>query len=344
MAVTDDLNHEVVLVGRPDPAVTADLFDVREAPMPEPGEGWLLVRVLLLSLDPAMRGWIVDAPNYREPVALGAVMPGFTVGEVAASRHPDYQVGDIVVGSQGWREWALSDGSDIDRKASGEDADLGPHLHVLGINGITAYLGLLEVGCPRAGETVVVSTAAGAVGSMVGQIAKIKGCRTVGLTSTDAKVAHCRTLFGYDAVINYKTSQDLSAAVAEACPEGVDVYFDNTAGPISDAVMAHLNVGARIVVCGTAGMGASPEGPRYNRQLLVKRARMEGFLYFDHLERRGEALKDLQHWLEEGRLAYLEDVTNDIENAPATLCRLLQGENEGKTLIRVGAAPEPEAP
>ena len=307
--------------------------------MPEPRQGECLVRVIYLSLEPAMRGWIADAPNYQEPVPLGDVMTGFTVGEVMASKSPDFATGDLVVGRQGWREWAISDGSDIDRKIRPGRVPISTHLHVLGINGITAYFGLTEVGEPKKGETVVVSTAAGSVGSLVGQIAKFEGCRTVGLTGSDDKVDHCLRLFAFDTALNYNTSEDLSASLAEACPNGVDVYFDNVGGPISDAVMQHLNVGARIVVCGTMGMGASPEGPRYNRQILVNRARMQGFLVFDHWHRRGEAVDVLEGWLADGRLAYLEDITNDLENAPDTLCRLLAGQNTGKALIRVGKEP-----
>ncbi len=340
MAVTDDLNHEVRLIARPNPDVTPELFEVREAPIPEPGEGELLIRVLTLSLDPAMRGWILDVPNYREPVKLGAVMDGFTVGEVVASNHPSYTPGELVAGRQGWREWAISNGSDIDRKVDLEISDPSAYLHVLGINGITAFFGLLEIGQPKHGETVVVSTGAGAVGSIVGQIAKIKGCRTVAITGGDEKVRHCRQIFGYDAAINYKTAPNLSADLADACPNGIDVYFDNTGGPITDAVMNHINKNARIVICGTMGISpATSTGPRYHRALLVNRARMEGFLFFDHEHRSDEAVSPLSEWLREGRLAYLEDVTNDLENAPATLCRLLAGQNRGKTLIRVGEEP-----
>ena len=348
MPGSDGLNHQIVLGTRPQGQVTPELFELTEGPIPAPGAGELLVRVLFLSLDPAMRGWIADAPNYRDPVPLGSVMPGFTVGEVTASNHPDYAAGDIVAGRQGWCEWALSDGSTVDRKLDPAMAPVSTALHLLGHTGLTAYLGLLETGAAKAGETVVVSTAAGAVGSMVGQIAKIKGCRAVGLTGSDDKVQDCRHLFGYDAAINYKTAEDLAAAIGEACPDGVDVYYDNVGGPISDAVMAHLNVHARIVVVGTMGIdpgGATaadppPLGPRPNRILLTKRARMEGFLVLDHLDRMAEVVAEMAGWLREGRLAYREDVTNGLVAAPEALVRLLRGENSGKMLIRVGEEPE----
>ena len=334
--MSDDVNKRVLLRARPQGAVTADLFDLEEAPIPEPGAGQFLIRVHYLSLDPAMRGWIADAPNYRDPVPLGALMPGFTVGEVTASDHPDYPVGTFVAGRQGWQEWAVSDGSGIDRRLDPDQAPLSTALHLLGHTGLTAYLGLLEVGRPKPGETVAVSTAAGAVGSMVGQIAKIKGCRTVGLTGSDEKVRDCRELYGYDAVINYKTAGDLGAALTEACPDGIDVYFDNVGGPISDAVLELINVHARIVVCGTMGIPAGEAaGPRPNRHILVKRARMEGFLVLDHMHRLEEAVAELSDWLRQGLLAYREDVTNKLENAPAELVRLLDGGNTGKMLIRV---------
>ena len=346
--MTETANHEIRLKTRPQGQVTADLFEHVEAPMPEAGPGQLVVRVLYLSLDPAMRGWIADAPNYRDPVPLGAVMPGFTVGEVTATNHPDYAVGDIVAGRQGWREWALSDGSDIDRKLDPEAAPVSTALHLLGHTGLTAYMGLLEVGQAKDGETVVVSTAAGAVGSVVGQIANIKGCRTVGMTGSDEKLRDCYGLYRYDEVINYRKAPDLEAALAEACPDGVDVYYDNVGGAIADAVMPLLNVHARVVVVGTmaidpGGATASdppPMGPRPNRHILVKRARMEGFLVLDHLDRMEEVAAEMAGWLREGRLAYREDVTNGLESAPEALVSLLKGENTGKVLIRVGEEPE----
>ena len=337
--MTTTNSRRFVLQARPTAGVTPDLFALEEVPRPEPGSGELLIRVIYLSLDPAMRGWIADAPNYREPVPLGAVMPGFTVGEVAASNHPDYAPGEIVYGRQGWRDWAVSDGSDIHRKVDPAQAPISTALHVLGMTGLTAYLGLLEVGQPKSGETVLVSTAAGAVGSMVGQIAKVKGCRTVGITGSTDKVRNCLEAFGYDAAIDYKTA-DLPAALAEACPDGVDVYFDNVGGPISDAVMEHLTLHARIVVCGTMGIGPKDAtGPRPTRHLLVKRARMEGFLVLDHMHRLEEALADLSAWLRDGKLSYREEFHDGLDAAPEALVHLLAGRNNGKVIVRVG--PEP---
>ncbi|MDH5558451.1 MAG: NADP-dependent oxidoreductase, partial [Alphaproteobacteria bacterium] len=221
-------NRQILLKSRPAGRVAADLFELAESPRPSPGPGEMLIRILYLSVDPAMRGWIAAGANYSTPVPLGSPMRSFTLGEVAESNHPDYAPGDLVYGRQGWQEWAVSDGSDIDRKVDPADGPVTAALHVLGLNGITAYFGLLDVGEPKEGETVVVSTAAGAVGSVVGQIAKIKGCRAVGITGSAAKVSQCTNEFGYDAVLNYKAESDLAAALGAACPNGVDVFFDNT--------------------------------------------------------------------------------------------------------------------
>ena len=343
--MSEGSNHQVLLVARPDGGVREGCFRLEAAVRPEPGPGQLLVRVIYLSLDPAMRGWISEAPNYREALPLNSVMTGFTVGEVAAGDHPDYAVGDVVLGRQGWSEWAISDGSDIHRKLDSAEAPISTALHVLGHTGLTAYLGLTEVGQPKPGETVMVSTAAGAVGSMVGQIAKLKGCRAVGLTGSEEKVALCRDDFGYDAAINYKTAPDLESAISRTCPEGIDVYFDNVGGPISDAVLECINVGARIIVCGTMGIPdsgpgePSGPGPRPNRQLLIRRARMEGFLVLDHLARLDHLPAELVAWVRDGALSYKEDVVEGLENAPQALLRLLAGENRGKMIVRVGSDP-----
>jgi NADPH-dependent curcumin reductase CurA len=342
-------NRQILLKSRPSGRVTANLFEFAESPRPAPGPGELLIRALYLSIDPAMRGWIAEAANYSTPVPLGTPMRSFTLGEVAESNHPGYAPGDLVYGRQGWQEWAVSDGADIDRKVDPADGPVTAALHVLGLNGITAYFGLLEVGEPKDGETVVVSTAAGAVGSVVGQIARIKGCRALGITGSAAKVRQCLDEFGYDAALDYHAETDLAAALGAACPSGVDVYFDNTGGSISDAVLAHLNVGARIVICGTMGIpdvGANeppPQGPRPNRALLVARARMQGFLVLDHMHRADEAVAELSQWLREGKLGYAEDIVEGLENAPAALVRLLAGENKGKMLVRVADQPAARA-
>ncbi len=330
-------NRQVVLRRRPDPGVTADLFELAEAERPSPGPGQLLIRVLYLSMEPAMRGWIAEGPNYSEPVPIGGVMRSFTLGRVVESDHAEYAVGDIVYGMQGWQEWAVSDGSDINRVCDPAVGPLPANLHVLGLNGLTAYFGLLGVGEPKPGETVVVSTAAGAVGSIVGQIAKIKGCRTVGFTGSDDKVRDCTETFGYDAAINYRDTEDLSAALAAAAPDGVDVYFDNTSGPVSDAVMEHLNVGARIVICGTMAIPSFPipQGPRPHRHLLVARARMQGFLVLDHMHRAGEAIPDLSAWLRDGKIRFKTDIRDGIGAAPQALVDLLAGKNQGKMLVRL---------
>jgi NADPH-dependent curcumin reductase CurA len=334
-------NQHVVLRGRPSPGVTADLFEAVDAPMPTIGDGQMLIRVIWLSLEPAMRGWIAEAANYSEPVPLGAPMTGFTVGEVVDSRHPGYPVGTIVQGRQGWRRFAVSDGSDIDRVVDPSLAPITTALSVLGMNGATAYVGLVEVCGVKEGDTVVVTTAAGAVGSMVGQIAKVKGARAVGVTGGPDKVRSCLDEFGYDAAIDYKAMDDIGPALDAAAPDGIDCFFDSVGGAQFDAVLDRINVGARIAICGTIGMPSfpPPTGPRPNRQLLVKRARMQGFLILDHYDRFETIIAELAQWYRDGRINYREDVTDGLEHAPAALVRLLTGQNTGKALVRVGGDP-----
>jgi len=333
----NDVNNQVLLAARPEAIPREEHFRLTRSPVPEPGKGQFLVRNRFLSVDPAMRGWVSAVANYSDPVEIGAVMRSIAVGEVAESKHPDYAVGEWVCGLLGWQDYALSDGSDVWFKDPHDDLPRSTALGILGLNGITAYFGLLEVGQPKEGETVVVSTAAGAVGSAVGQIAKITGCRTVGITSSPDKIAQCREVFGYDAAISYR-ADDLDAALAEACPGGVDVYFDNTAGAISDSVYRNLAIGARCVTCGTAALSSWdpwPEGARVERHLLVKRARMQGFVIFDYADRFGEARAALADWLRAGKLAYREDVLDGLAQAPGAIARLYAGENRGKLLIRL---------
>jgi NADPH-dependent curcumin reductase CurA len=284
-----------------------------------------------------MRGWVSAVANYSTPVGIGEVMRAFSAGTIVASRHPNYREGDSVMGMLGWQDYAISEGSNITRKVKEKDLPLSLSLGVLGLNGVTAYFGLLDVGQPRPGDTVVVSTAAGAVGSAVGQIAKLSGCRTVGLTGGPIKSKICREEFGYDDVIDYKSGV-LSEALARACPRGVDVYFDNTAGPISDAVLPQLAMGARVVICGTASVPSwdpPPTGPRVERHILVKRARMAGVLIFDYQHRYEEAVARLADWVRLGLLRYREEIVDGIENCSGAIAELYRGENLGKRLIRL---------
>jgi len=283
-----------------------------------------------------MRGWANEAPNYLPPVAIGDAMRAFAVGQIVVSRHPDYAEGEVVSGMFGWQRFAVSDGSNVDRKVTETDLSPSLALGVLGLNGVTAYFGLLDICAPRPGETVVVSTAAGAVGSAVGQIAKIHGARTVGITGSAEKQALCCSEFGYDAAINYRKG-DQAAALKAACPDGVDCYFDNTCGPVSDTVMAQLAIGARITICGTAALtdwSPIPQGPRVNRQLLVARARMQGFLAFDHKARFPQAIAQLADWVRTGKLRYAEHILEGAEAAPGAIAILYEGRNTGKLLIR----------
>jgi hypothetical protein len=335
--VADSVNRQVRLKSRPTGIPEAQHFEIAQSPLPELRDGEILVRNVFLSVEPAMRGWVSAVANYSEPVAIGAVMRSLATGRVAASRHPGFSEGEIVTGMFGWQDYAAVAASAIQRKVTDRDLPISTSLGVLGLNGLTAYFGLLEIGQARPGDTVVVSTAAGAVGSCVGQIAKIMGCRTTGIVGGATKAALCRDEFGYDAAIDYK-GEDVAGALATACPEGVDVYFDNTAGPISDAVMGRLRIGARVVICGTASVASwdpPPLGPRVERHLLVKRARLQGFVIFDYASRYQEALPRLAEWIRSGRLRYREDILDGIEHAPGAIAGLYRGENLGKRLIRI---------
>lgn len=331
-------SRRVVLAARPDGIPQAEHFSIEahEPPALKPGE--ILVRNQFLSVEPAMRGWVSAVANYAQPVGIGEVMRSFASGEVVASEHQGYARGDKVTGLFGWQEMAVVPASAVTRKVTETDLPLSTSLGVMGLNGITAYFGLLDVGQPKPGDTVVVSTASGSVGSAVGQIARIMGCRTVGIAGGPEKVRQCLEEFGYDAAIDYKATNDIAAAVAEACPRGVDVYFDNTSGAISDAVLRNLSMGARVVICGTASVSSWdpwPSGPRPERHILVKRARMQGVLAFDYAHRYGEALARLAGWVRSGQLRYAEDILEGLEAAPDAIASLYRGENRGKRLIRL---------
>ena len=334
-------NCQVRLRARPEGIPQAHHFEVTEEPLGPLAEGRFRVRNSYLSVDPAMRGWVSAVANYSKPVGIGEVMRSFAAGEVVESRHPDYAPGERLVGMFGWQLFADAEGRDVIRRVREDDLPLSVHLGVLGVNGVTALLALTLVGEPKPGETVVVSTAAGSVGAAVGQIARILGCRAVGIAGGPEKVRLCLEEFGYDAALDYKAPPggDLPAAVAGACPEGVRVYFDNTAGPVSDAVLPRLAAGGRVVVCGTASVASwdpPPLGPRVERHLLVKRARMQDFVVLDHAARFEEAIGRLAGWLREGKLRHREDILERIDQAPDAIAGLYRGENLGKRLIRVG--------
>ena len=331
------VNKQIRLAARPKGAPKPSDFAAHEAALPEPGAGDVLVKTLYLSLDPYMRGRISEAKSYAPPLAIGDVMIGGAVGQVVRSNHGKFKPGDIVEGMLGWQEYAVARAGAL-RRISLNNHPLSYALGVLGMPGMTAYFGLLEVGKPKPGDTVVVSAASGGVGMLVGQIAKIAGCRVVGTAGTDEKCAYVLDELGFDAAINYRASDNLAAELAAACPNGVDVYFDNVGGPVTDTVIAQLAMRARVVVCGVIHqynmtedyLGSSPW-----RHLLIKRARVEGFLIFDWLERYAEGLARMGAWLETGRVKYREDVTDGLDNAPVALIGLLEGRNFGKAVVKV---------
>lgn len=331
------LNRQILLASRPEGIPQASHFRIAQSPVPRPAAGQVLVRNEWLSVEPAARGWLNAAANYSKPVAIGAVIPSFAAGRIVQSEHPEWPVGTPVTGMFGWQDYAVLDVQAIERRIEETDLPMSAALGVLGLNGVTAHYGLMQVGQPKAGETVVVSTAAGSVGSCAGQIAKLHGCRTIGITGGETKRRLCLDRFGYDEALDYKAA-DFPQRLAAACGAGVDIYYDNTAGAISDAVMGHLKIGARVVVCGTASVSnwnPPPQGPRVERHLLVKRARMQGFVILDHPEYYGPARAELAGWVRSGKLQYVEEVLQGIEQAPDSIAGLYRGENLGKRLIKI---------
>jgi NADPH-dependent curcumin reductase CurA len=335
--------HRRVLLARRPPAEPAESdFRIEELPVPEPGPGQFLVRGIYLSLDPYMRGRMRDAKSYAAPVAIGEVMTAGVVGEVVKSNHPGFQVGDIVEDTLGWQEYAVGPGR-APRKIDPAHGPISYANSVLGMPGMTAYFGLFEVGRPKPGETVVVSAASGAVGQIVGQLARIAGCRAVGIAGGASKCAYVKDQLGLDACIDYKAGKDLAAAVRAACPDGADVYFDNVGGPVSDAVLANLNVFARVSLCGSISQYNTAEpGPRWMGTFVGKRVTARGFIVWDFSARYAPALRQLGEWLRAGRISYKEDIVDGgIAKAPAAFIGLLRGENFGKRQVRLG--PDPAA-
>lgn len=332
-----NVNHQVRLAARPVGNPKRSDWSFTEESVRDPNEGEILVKVDYISLDPAMRGWMNEGKSYIRPVGIGEVMRAGAAGRVLASKHPGFQAGDFVSGGFGVQEYAISDGKGV-QKVDTRFAKLPTYLGVLGMPGMTAYFGLLDVGKPKAGETVVVSGAAGAVGSVVGQIAKIKGCRAVGIAGGADK---CRMLvdeFGFDAAIDYKAG-DVKAALKAHCPDGIDVYFDNVGGEILDAALARLARNARVVICGAISQynNTTPvKGPSNYMSLLVNRASMTGMVVFDYAARYGEAAREMAQWIAQGKLKAKEDVTpGGVDAFPEVLMKLFKGENTGKLVLEV---------
>jgi NADPH-dependent curcumin reductase len=332
--------RRIVLASRPVGEPKPSDFRLEEFAVPQPGPGQMLLRTKWLSLDPYMRGRMSDAPSYAKPVGVGEVIEAGTVSEVAASNNDKYAKGDIVLSRAGWQTHMLSDGSGL-RKLDPNIAPVSTALGVLGMPGMTAYTGLLEIGQPKAGETVVVSAASGAVGSVVGQIARIKGARAIGIAGGPDKCRYVKDELGFDECVDHRAS-DLAEKLKAACPKGIDVYFENVGGPVFDAVLPLLNTFARIPVCGLIAQynatelpGGPNRLPLLMRNVLTKRLTIRGFIVTDFAARYSDFLRDVSQWIREDRIKYREDIVDGIENAPETFMGLLKGRNFGKQLIRV---------
>jgi NADPH-dependent curcumin reductase CurA len=335
------MNRQIRLKSRPPGMPSADNFETVDAPMPVLGDGDVLRRTTYLSLDPYMRGRMREGPSYAAAVNLDDVMCGHTVSEVVESRNSGFKPGDLVTGYDGWQQYAASNGKDL-RKLDPTAVPISTAIGVLGMPGATAYVGLLDIGQPQPGETVLVSAASGAVGSIVGQLAMIKGCRAVGIAGSPGKCRYVVDELGFDACINYKTD-DLVPALRAACPQGADVYFENVGGQVLAAVLRVINKGARIPLCGMIAeynATSDPGGPNL-MPLLVQRAMIKGFIVSDHYDRFPAFLKEVTPLVREGRIKYREDVVDGLEAAPSALIGLFEGKNFGKMLVRV--SPDPTA-
>jgi NADPH-dependent curcumin reductase CurA len=333
-------NRQITLAARPDGEPRPENFRLVETAVPQPAEGQLLLKTLWLSLDPYMRGRMSAAKSYAKSVEVGEVMVGGTVSEVVESKHKDFKTGDIVAAMSGWQDYALSDGAML-RKLDSKAAPVSTALGVLGMPGMTAYFGLLEIGQPKPGETVVVSAASGAVGAVVGQIAKIKGCRVVGVAGGPEKCRYVTDELGFDACVDHR-APDLADKLAAACPKGIDVYFENVGGATWAAVFPLLNTHARVPVCGLIAhyndkeLPPGPDlTPRLMRAVLTKRLTLRGFIIFDFFPRFAEFERDVGAWVRAGKIKYREDVVEGLEAAPRAFIGLLRGKNFGKLLVRV---------
>lgn len=338
------INRQLRLASRPVGDIKESDFEYREESIPSPKEGEVLVRSIYLSLDPTNRIWMSDMEQYMPPVEIGEVMRGVIIGVVEESKNQNFKHGDLVSGLLGWQDYVIAEGDSgfsLTRLPDPLPCPLTAFMGPLGLTGCTAYFGLLDIGQIKVGETVVVSAAAGAVGSIVGQIAKIKGCRVVGITGSNEK---CRWLveeLGFDAAINYKTV-DLESAIAQACPDGIDVYFDNVGGSILDAVLTKINLYARIPLCGLISTYNATEpvpGPYNYSKILMKRVRVQGFIILDYIPRWSEAISDLGQWLNQGKIKYALEVIEGLENAPKAILKLFDGNKKGKLIVKVSEEP-----
>lgn len=333
------MNTQILFKTRPEGLPDESNFECVTAPVPVAGEGEVLRRTIYLSVDPYMRGRMSDQKSYAEGAKLGEVMVGQTVSRVIESKNPRFGAGDFVLTNDGWQEYAVSDGKGL-RKIDPSVAPVSWYLGILGMPGLTAYVALLDIGKPKPGETVVVSAAAGAVGSVAGQIAKIKGCRVIGIAGSNEKCRYLVETLGFEAAINYRT-EDLADSVRRVCPSGVDVYVDNVGGAVLQAVMQCLNVHARIPLIGLISQYNDTKmrpGPNL-LPLLVNRALIQGMIVTDHAARAPEFLRDMSAWIREGRIQYREDVVQGLENAPRALIGLFAGENIGKRIVQVSQDP-----
>ncbi|MCY7383496.1 MAG: NADP-dependent oxidoreductase [Microcoleus sp. CAN_BIN18] len=337
--MSESMNQQILLKSYPTGEPKESDFALVETAIPEPGEGEILSSTIYLSLDPYMRGRMSDRESYATPAKLGEVMMGSNVSQVVKSNNPKFSAGDFVLGYGGWQDYAIAQGETL-RKLDPSQVPISYALGITGMPGMTAYFALLDIGKPKAGETMVVSAGSGAVGAVVGQIAKIKDCRAVGIVGSDEKCDYVVNELGFDACINRKT-QDLNSALKAACPNGIDIYVDHTAGPILEAVLQNINLGARIPLVGLISQynaETPPPGPNL-MPLLVKRALIKGFLVGDYQQRHAEFMNDMSQWLQAGKLKYKEDIVKGLENAPRAFIGLLQGENFGKLIVQVSDDP-----
>ncbi len=341
--MTPRLNHQWHLAARPVGKVKTTDFEWKEELVRGPTDREFLIRNIYLSLDPANRVWMNAAPSYLPAVAIGEIMRGFALGVVDESRHASFAPGDLVQGVLGWQEYVVSNGNGVDKLRVDLPVPLTAHFGLLGHIGLTAYFGLLDIGKPAPGDTLVVSAAAGAVGSLVGQIGKLKGCRVIGIAGSDEKCRWIQDELGFDAAINYKKSS-ITRSLMRVCRDGVDVYFDNVGGETLDAVLRFINMRARIVLCGMISqynLETPAPGPSYLANAISKRARLEGFIVMDYLGRAAQAIDDLVQWYKEGKITYRVDLIDGLERAPEALTTLFEGTHQGKLIVKVADEPVP---